>query len=55
MFIEVDCIFKLADVLEWKKTVHKLSDIEKLFKVPEEICDIENGEVGATNLKILRS
>ena len=33
---------------------HKLGEIDKLFKVPQEIYDSEYGELGATSLKILR-
>ena len=42
------------DAVEYVKATHKLGEIEKLFKVPQEIYDSEYGEPGATSLKILR-
>jgi len=47
-------IYNEADAVDYVKTVHKLGELDKLFKVPQEIYDSEYGEVGATSLKILR-
>ena len=47
-------VYNEADAVEYVKATHKLGEIEKLFKVPQEIYDSEYGEVGATSLKILR-
>ena len=43
-----------ADAVDYVKVIHKLGEIDKLFKVPQEIYDSEYGEIGATSLKILR-
>ena len=43
-----------ANVIDYVKATHRLGDIEKLFKVPQEIYDSEYGELGATTLRILR-
>ena len=47
-------VYDEADAVDYVKATHKLGEIEKLFKVPQEIYDGEYGEVGATSLKILR-
>ena len=47
-------VYNEADAVAYVKATHKLGEIEKLFKVPQEIYDSEYGEVGATSLKILR-
>ena len=47
-------VYYQADAVDYVITVHKLDEIDKLFKVPQEIYDSEYGEVGATSLKILR-
>ena len=47
-------VYNEADAVNYVKATHKLGEIEKLFKVPQEIYDSEYGEVGATSLKILR-
>ena len=47
-------VYSEADAVDYVKTVHKLGELDKLFKVPQEIYDSEYGEVGATSLKILR-
>ena len=47
-------VYNEADAVDYVKATHKLGEIEKLFKVPQEIYDSEYGEVGATSLKILR-
>ena len=46
-------VYQQADAVDYVKTVHKLGEIDKLFKVPQEIYDSEYGEVGVTSLKIL--
>ena len=52
---EKNCsVYNEADAVEYVKANHKLGEIEKLFKVPQEIYDSEYGEIGATSLKILR-
>ena len=47
-------IYNEADAVEYVKAVHELGEIEKLFKVPQEIYDSEYGEIGTTSLMILR-
>ena len=47
-------VYNESDAVEYVKATHKLGEIEKLFKVPQEIYDSEYREVGATSLKILR-
>ena len=47
-------VFNEADAVEYAKAKHKLGETKKLFKAPQEIYDIEYGEIGATSLKILR-
>jgi hypothetical protein len=47
-------VYNEADAVLYVKAIHKLGNIEKLFKVPQEIYDSDYGEVGATSLKILR-
>ena len=50
-----DFIEKVPEmVVDYVKAIHKLGEIDKLFKIPQEIYDSEYGEVGATSLKILR-
>ena len=52
---EMNCsVYNERDAVEYVKATHKLGEIEKLFKVPQEIYDSEYGEVGATSLEILR-
>ena len=52
---EINCsVYSEADAVEYVKAAHKLGEIERLFKVPQEIYDSEYGEIGATSLKILR-
>ena len=41
-------VYNEADAVEYVKATHKLGEIEKLFKVPQEIYDSKYGEVGAT-------
>ncbi len=51
---EIKCsVYNETDAVDYVKTVHQLGEIDKLFKVPQEIYDSEYGEVGATSLKIL--
>ena len=47
-------VYNEADAVAYVKAIHNLGEIDKLFKVPQEIYDSEYGEVGATSLKILR-
>ena len=47
-------VYNEADAIDYVKALNKLGEMEKLFKVPQEIYDSEYGEVGATSLKILR-
>ena len=47
-------VYQQVDAVDYVKATHKHGDIEKLFKVPQDIYDSEYGEVGATTLKILR-
>ena len=42
------------DACDYVKSRHKVGDVEKLFKIPQEIYDSEYENVGATSLKILR-
>ena len=42
------------DACDYVKSTHKVGDVEKLFKIPQEIYDSEYENVGATSLKILR-
>ena len=47
-------VYNEADAVDYVKAIHKLGDIEKLFKVPQEIYGSEYGQVVATSLEILR-
>ena len=47
-------VYNEDNAIEYVKAIHKLGEIDKLFKVPQEIYDSEYGEVGATSLKILK-
>ena len=47
-------VYNETDAVSYVKAIHKLGEIDKLFKVPQEIYDSEYGEVGATSLRILR-
>ena len=47
-------VYNEAGPVDYVKAIHKLGEIDKLFKVLQEIYDSEYGEVGATSLKILR-
>ena len=52
---EINCsVYNEADAVDYVKAMHKLGEINKLFKVPQEIYNSEYGEVGATSLKIIR-
>ena len=52
---EKNCsVYNEADAVDYVKAIHKLGVIDKLFKVPQEICDSEYEKIGATSLKILR-
>ena len=47
-------VYNEADAVDYVKAIHELGEIDKIFKVPQEIYDSENGEVGATSLKMLK-
>ena len=47
-------VYNESGAVEYVKASHKQGEIERLFRVPQEIYDSEYGEVGATTLKILR-
>ena len=47
-------VYSEKDACDYVRNTHKVGDIEKLFKVPQEIYDSEYEEEGATSLKILR-
>ena len=47
-------VYKEDDAIDHIKASHKLGEIEKLFKIPQEIYDSEYSEVGTTSLKILK-
>tara|TARA_B100000242_G_C42656828_1_gene308377 strand:- start:96 stop:365 length:270 start_codon:yes stop_codon:yes gene_type:complete len=52
---ERNCIvYNETDAVDFVKATHKMGEIKKLFKVPQEIYDSEYGEVGTTSPKILR-
>ena len=46
-------VYSEKDACDFVRSSHKAGEIEKLFKVPQEIYNSEYGEVGATSLKIL--
>ena len=46
-------VAKKTDAVEYVRATHKLGDVKKLFKVPQEIYDSEYGKVGATSLRKL--
>ncbi len=46
-------VYNEVDAIEYVKVTHKISEIEKLFEVPQEIYDSETGEVGVTSIKII--
>ena len=46
-------VFIMNQMKNYIKAIHKLGEIDKLFKVPQEIYDSEYGEVGDTSLKNL--
>ena len=47
-------VYSEKDACDYVKSTHKAGDIEKLFKIPQEVYDSEYGQPGATSLKILR-
>ena len=47
-------VYSEKDACDYVRSTHKAGDVEKLFKIPQEIYDSEYGEVGATSLKNLR-
>ena len=53
--IERNCsVYNEADAVDYVKAIHELGEIDKLFKVPQEIYDSEHEELDATSLEILR-
>ena len=47
-------VYSEKDACDYVRSTHKAGDVEKLFKIPEDIYSSEYGDVGATTLKILR-
>ena len=47
-------VFSEKDACDYVKSTHKAGDVQKLFKVPQEVYDSEHKHMGATSLKILR-
>ena len=47
-------VYSEKDACDYVRSTHKAGDIEKLFKIPEDIYSGEHADVGATTLKILR-
>jgi hypothetical protein len=47
-------VYSEKDACDYVRSTHKAGDIEKLFKIPEDIYSSEHADVGATSLKILR-
>ena len=47
-------VYSEKDACDYVRSTHKAGDIERLFKVPQEIYDSEYGELATTSLKILR-
>ena len=47
-------VYSEKDACDYVRSTHKSGDIEKLFKVLQEIYDSEYGQPGATSLKIIR-
>ena len=47
-------VYNESGAVEYVKSMHKLKEIEKFARIPEEIYSSEIGEIGATSLKILR-
>ena len=46
-------VYNEKDAVDFVKATHKNGEVDKLFKIPEEIYSSEYGEVGATSLTIL--
>ena len=47
-------VYSEKDACDYVRSTHKAGDIEKLFKIPEDIYSSMHADVGATTLKILR-
>ena len=47
-------VYNEANAIDYVKAIHKLGEIDKLFKTPQKIYDSEYGKVGDTSLKILK-
>ena len=47
-------VYSEKDACDYVRNIHKVGDIEQLFKVPQEIYYSEYGELGATSLNILK-
>ena len=47
-------VYSEKDACDYVRSTHKAGDIEKLFKIPEDIYSSKHADVGATTLKILR-
>ena len=53
---EMNCsVYDEKDAVHFVRSMHKLKEIERFAKIPEEIYSSEVGEIGATSLKILRT
>ena len=53
--VERNCsVYNEADAVDYVKAIHELGEIDKLFKVAQEIYDSEYEELDATSLEILR-
>ena len=53
--VERNCSFyNEANEVDYVKDINKQGEIDKLFKVSQEIYDSEYGEVSAISLKVLR-
>ena len=47
-------VYSEKDACDYVRSTHKTGDIEKLFKIPEDIYSREHEDVGVTILKIFR-
>ena len=53
--VERNCsVYNEADAVDYVTAIHELGEIDKLFKVAQEIYDSEYEELDATSLEILR-
>ena len=52
---EINCsVYNEADAVDYVKAIHRIGEIEKLFKIPQEIYDSEYEEGGVSTIRILR-